>query len=222
MRLILSVFFILITFLSFAQDGVEPYTLSHYLQKLPAELVTQCNTAQNISGMNQQEKDVVLITNLVRVNPKLFLQVFLNDYVQTSEFYTMQNPYVVSLQKELQQVKPLPPLKVEVFINQTAAGHAVFCGSTGHIGHKNFNQRSADITKKLKHDLVGENCGYIRTHALDFVMDLLIDEDVPSLGHRKNILSSMYAFTGVSIRKFKDGEYCLIQIFSGKSGLMRK
>lgn len=221
MRLISFILFSTITFLSFAQGDVRPYPLAHYLEKLPAELVTQCNTALNITGMSQQEKDVVLITNLVRVNPKLFLQVFLNDYVQTSEFYTMQNSYVVSLQKELNQVKSLPPLKVEVFINQTAAGHAVFCSTTGHIGHKNFNQRSTEITKKLKHDLVGENCGYIRTHALDFVMDLLIDEDVPSLGHRKNILSNMYAYTGVSIKKFKDGEYCLIQIFSGQSGLMR-
>jgi uncharacterized protein YkwD len=191
-------------------------TLSYYLNLLPADLVSTCNTAANVKEMTQEEKNAVLVTNLARVNPKLFLKVVVHDYVNNSYEVAPNNPYVLSLQRNLETMQLLPPLKVEKVLNEVALSHAVYCGKRGEIDHKNFEKRCAIIQQKLKHGYVGENCGYGWDAGLDFVMDLLIDEGISSLGHRKNLLNSRFTSIGVSIQPFKNGGYCLVQMFSAK------
>lgn len=191
-------------------------TLPYYLKLLPAELVSKCNTAEGIKAMTQEEKNAVLVTNLARVDPKLFLKVVLTDYVKHSEYLTPDNPYVLSLKRKLDALEPLLPLKVEKVLNEVAFSHADYCGRSGHIGHRNFERRSAIIAQKLKHGTVGENCGYGWDAGLDFVIDLLVDEGIQSLGHRNNLLSAVFTSIGISIQPFKDGGYCMVQMFSAE------
>jgi uncharacterized protein YkwD len=188
--------------------------LSSFLRQYPEAVLQECNTASKFSAMSQQEKDVVLLTNLVRKDPKKFSEVFIDAYVSTSEFYESSNPYVISLKRDLQTRKPAAVLQVHNTLNKTAREHAVYCGTTGHMGHHGFDGRSKTVAKFLKHLLLGENCGYVRTEALDFVMDLLIDESIRDVGHRKNILHPKFTTIGVAIQPFKKGEYCLVQQFS--------
>lgn len=188
--------------------------LSYFLKQYPEAVLQECNTAEKFSAMSRQEKDIVLLTNLVRKDPKKFSEVFIDDYVANSEFYESKNPYVASLKRDLQTKKPAAVLQVHNTLNKTAKDHAIYCGTSGHMGHHGFDGRSKTVAKVLKHQLFGENCGYVRTEALDFVMDLLIDESIPNVGHRKNILNPKFTTIGVSIQPFKKGEFCMIQQFS--------
>jgi uncharacterized protein YkwD len=188
--------------------------LSYFLKQYPDVILQECNTAGKFSAMSQQEKDVVLLTNLVRKDPKKFSEVFIDAYVANSEFYESSNPYVISLKRDLQTRKPTAVLQVHNTLNKTAREHAVYCGTSGHMGHHGFDGRSKTAAKVLHHQLFGENCGYVRTEALDFVMDLLIDESIRDVGHRKNILHPKFTTIGVSIQPFKKGEFCLVQQFS--------
>jgi hypothetical protein len=208
MTLLLFVLLLGTPFLSLAAD------LSYFLKQYPDVILQECNTAGKFSAMSQQEKDVVLLTNLVRKDPKKFSEVFIDDYVANSEFYEISNPYVISLKRDLQTRKPAAVLQVHNTLNKTAREHAVYCGTSGHMGHHGFDGRSKTVAKVLNHQLFGENCGYIRTEALDFVMDLLIDESIRDVGHRKNILHPKFTTIGVSIQPFKKGEFCLVQQFS--------
>jgi uncharacterized protein YkwD len=50
---------------------------------------------------------------------------------------------------------------------------------------------------------VFENCQYGYGDALSIVIDLLIDEGIPSLSHRKSLLNPEVLYIGVSIKKHK-------------------
>lgn len=216
MRWLISVSFLLLLGQFRLNAQQTERTLPYYLKLLPADLVSTCNTASGVKEMSQEEKNAVLVTNLARVNPKLFLKVVLHDYVNHSFELAPNNPYVLSLQRKLETMEALPPLKVEKVLNEVAFSHADYCGRSGHIGHKNFEKRSAIIEQQLKHGYAGENCGYGWDAGLDFVIDLLVDEGIESLGHRKNILSSRFTSIGISIQPFKSGGYCMVQMFSAK------
>jgi hypothetical protein len=197
-----------------AVSHTSAHDLSYYLKQFSTDELNNCNTGNKISAMSRQEQDVVLISNLARQYPKKFASVFIDHYVAHSDLYKSNSPYVQSLKRELLNQQPLQVLQVHPVLNKTAKDHANYCGNTGHMGHHGFDQRNRTVTKSLQHLFFGENCSYLRTNALDFVMDLLIDESVRDLGHRKNILHPKFTNIGVSIQPFKKGEYCLVQQFS--------
>jgi uncharacterized protein YkwD len=216
MRWLISVSLLLL-FVQFRLNAQQSErTLSYYLKLLPADLVSTCNTASGIKDMSQEEKNAVLVANLARVNPKLFSKVILHDYVTHSSELNSNNPYVLSLKRTLETMEPVPPLKVEKVLNEVAFSHADYCGRSGYISHKNFEKRSAIIRQKLKHYYIGENCSFGWDTGLDFVIDLLVDEGVESIGHRKNLLNSTYTSIGISIQPIKGGGHCMVQMFSAE------
>jgi uncharacterized protein YkwD len=62
---------------------------------------------------------------------------------------------------------------------------------------------------------MAENCDYGNNKAFDIVMSLLIDEDVPSLGHRENILDPEYKYVGTSIQPHKRYDWNCVIDFGG-------
>ena len=79
----------------------------------------------------------------------------------------------------------------------SARCHAYSSGRTGYVGH----QRKSKECKEKKH-YFGECCDYGNSDALQIVLSLLIDEGVPSLGHRYLCLNT-YTQVGVSIQPHK-------------------
>ena len=67
----------------------------------------------------------------------------------------------------------------------------------GYAGHKRVN---ADCEKQKSYN--GECCDYGNDDPLEIILSLLIDEGIPSLGHRKVFLSA-YTKIGVSIQPHK-------------------
>jgi hypothetical protein len=65
------------------------------------------------------------------------------------------------------------------------------------VGHERKTQDS-----KLKKHYYGECCDYGHNDALEIVLSLLIDEGIPSLGHRDVCLSN-YVKLGVAIQPHK-------------------
>jgi uncharacterized protein YkwD len=90
--------------------------------------------------------------------------------------------------------------------------HARKSGISGYAGHHNLNRRLW-INGILRKGY-GENCSYGEGDPLGVVMQLLIDEDVPDLGHRFNILSTEYKRIGVSFAKHRKYGINCVQEFS--------
>ena len=118
------------------------------------------------------------------MNPELFAGTYL-DYLKTSADY-----YESSLYRELHRMQPLPVLKPDRALFESARCHATESGENGYIGHERF---------KCKEHFMGECCHYGNSVALDIVIKWLIDRNVPSLGHRR-ICFGNYTEMGVSIQ----------------------
>lgn len=163
-----------------------------------------CNTAAKVSYMNEEEKKVIYILNLARTNPALFCKSVVKKYATESDDARLDNStYLNSLIKEMNKLDPLNLLQPDPDCYKSANCHAVISGNTGYIGHT----RSGTCLAKRYYN--GECCDYGHDKALDIVMSLLIDYDVPSLGHRM-ICFSPYLVIGVSIQPHKVWTYTAV------------
>lgn len=105
--------------------------------------------------------------------------------------------------------KPLKPFKLNQGLTLAADDHAVDMAQHNFFGHNSSNGQSFSkrIEKRCGQAFgsSGENIGSDfkvagRNHALQTVMGLIIDDGVPSRGHRKNIFSSDFTNVGCSSR----------------------
>jgi len=94
----------------------------------------------------------------------------------------------------LQKKSPQPLLYPNEKLFESARCHAITSGEAGYVGHN----RRTQACRKLE-AFLGECCDYGSEDPLSIVMSLMIDEDVPSLGHRL-ILFSPYTKLSVSIQ----------------------
>ena len=175
------------------------------------KVLKKANTAENESYLTKQEKEVIFYLNLVRLNPKLFLETYLKKYLeQTGE----KDTYTKSLQKTLASTKPMNVLLPKQDLYAVAKLHAIKFGKAGTIGHGDFQERTKEIDTNYG-GYMGENCDYGNDDALDIVMSLLIDQDVAGVGHRENILDPQYKFVGTSIQPHKKYEWNCVMDFGG-------
>jgi hypothetical protein len=155
------------------------------------------NTAANANYMTAQEKNVIYILNLARMNPKLFCNTVVKGYPERSgNVYLANGNYYSSLLATMNNMAPLDPLQPDVNCYASAQCHALTSGLTDYVGH----ERKGNCEKKKYYN--GECCDYGHGNALDIVLSLLIDYDVPSLGHR-DICFTNYKTLGVSIKPHK-------------------
>jgi len=173
--------------------------------------LARANTASGTS-LSKAEQDVFLYCNLARLDGAKFMRTYAAKYL------TGGSSYVSSLKRDLQQVKNRPMLYPEQNLCYTAAIHAQDMGSHGMTGHDSSDGTECfdRIGSYYKCGTAAENCSYGYSGALDIVMQLLIDDGVSSLGHRKSILNAEYNAMGTSIRPHKGYGYNCVQDFGAK------
>ncbi|MBN1184189.1 MAG: CAP domain-containing protein [Bacteroidales bacterium] len=180
-------------------------------QKWDKVTIEKANTGKDSSFLTDPEKEVILLCNLARMNGKLFTETFVKKYIG-DEVHTNDN--ITSLISDLKNQTPMEPLYVSKVLYEAALEHAKESGENGTTGHDNFGGRYYNANKIF--DMVGENCDYGNQYSLNIVMSLLIDEGVPSLGHRINILRDRYTHIGVSIQPHKTYRYNCVMGFGGE------
>ena len=149
----------------------------------------QLSNAQpnNTNTMTLDEIEVIKIINLARLYPKQFLQF---EILDNSTLFNFDSYYVKSLVTELNNRSAVEKLDGSKKMKSLAECFVKEQGPTGEIGH----QRTF-----CSKGYFGECCSYGPKNPLEIVLLLLVDEDVPSLGHREACLSSYYQSIGVSI-----------------------
>ncbi|MCQ2974159.1 MAG: CAP domain-containing protein [Bacteroidales bacterium] len=158
----------------------------------------KANTAKDVAYLSENEKSVICLCNLARSNGKLFASTYLKDYAEKN---SLNSEYVQSLYNDLENVNNLPMLIPNEELSEAAANHASDIGKNGKIGHNSSDGKdlSSRFEKYFEKGNIFENCSYGKSEPIEIVMQLLIDENVTNLGHRKSILSSQYSSVGVSI-----------------------
>ena len=150
-------------------------------------------TTSDCDYMTSDEKQVIYYLNVARLYPAHFSEL-LRTYVAASPFHKAKNSnYVNSLKSELKVMKPLPPLLPDKAMWELARCWATEAGNKGLTGHNR---------KKCKTGYMGECCQYGVSDPLGIVMELMIDEGIPSLGHRRICLGN-FKSVGVSIQPHK-------------------
>ncbi len=179
------------------------------------------NTAANISYLTEEEKKVILYINLARLDGKRFAKDFGSSYMELTGI-AASNSYAISFYDDLSKVKGLQMLEPLQALCEAAAYHAEDLGKHGLTGHDSsdgtsFGDRIRRFLPSAGYWL--ENCsfGTYNSIAIVAVMQLLVDNNVPSLGHRKNILNAEMTHVGVAIRPHQSTyKYGCVQDFAGR------
>lgn len=193
---------LLLPLLLFAIVAFSPFEESDFTEQEKKS----ANTAESVTYMNEKEKQVIYFLNLCRINPQKFLNKYIDgsDYVLLYKAELEKKPqYYSSLKSALKKLKPLSVMNPDKKMYEEAACLAKEQAKSGQIGHKR---------KRCKESYTAENCTYGNHEALDIVIAMLIDLDVPSYGHRKTMLEK-YTLVGVSIQDHKKFGICAVMDF---------
>ena len=181
------------------------------LDRWDSNTLAKANTGVSVDYLNDEEKMVIFITNLARINGPLFIETILEPYLQEKP----KTRFTKSLYKDLNKVNNLKPLQPESDLYKIALGHAEKTGRKGTLGHEGFERRFKPLM--TKYNMVAENCAYGFEKGFDNALQLLIDEGVQGLGHRKNMLNPEFNSIGVSIKTHKTYRYTCVMDFGKKS-----
>lgn len=150
--------------------------------------------------LNTQSKELYYWTNYCRSNPGMFWDSVIVPVLNSQP--GLRGNYAESLKNELNSLKKLPYLILSPSLIKIAQAHADDIGlKSAKISHTSTDGRTFETrfgSTGLK-NCGGENVAYGNEDPLMDIIILLIDANLPSLGHRKAILSSKYALIGVGI-----------------------
>jgi hypothetical protein len=173
--------FVLVVLQVVAKEPVYKTPLSKYSREWDSPKYKRCNTAEHADYMSKEEKELIWILNLARVNPQLFRKTVLKH---AKEIYTYVDTssakYYKSLDSSMRVMKPLGILKPDSLCALSARAHAEGSAATNYNGH----WRQTPESKKVTH-FAGECCFSGSSDPLAIMLVFLIDESVESLGHRR-------------------------------------
>ena len=148
------------------------------------------NSARKTEWLNANERELIYWLNYARLNPKGFCMKYIYNKYNDRE----TNVYIATLIDYMLSMKPVPAVFPDIKLFESAKCHAESMGKAGLIGHNRL--------EGCKSSFSGECCSYGLSEPLDIVIQLLIDQGVPSLGHRYICLGT-YSKIGISIKPHK-------------------
>jgi uncharacterized protein YkwD len=173
-----------------------------FAQEWTIQELSAANTAKDVKVLTQEEKEVIRYINLARLYPKKFASIELKKAI-AEELYK-ETDYTRSLQKTLNTMKPVNALTFDQGMYQLATCFAIESGKSGSYGHHRVN---------CVDGFDGECCSYDCQTGLTVTLQLLVDQDVPSLGHRRICLDDEFSKVGVSIKPHSQYNYCCVLDF---------
>jgi hypothetical protein len=176
------------------------------------DAVADLDTAKDADYLTDIEKDVVLEMNKVRSNPKKYAELYIQPKLKYFNGKEYSEPGKITLLTQegkkavedcaaaLSKMKSVDLLIPELGLSLGAKDHTADQGKTGQTGH-NGSDRSTPFTRITRYGTgyttAGENLAYGGTTGRDIITQLLIDDGVPSRGHRTNIMNKNFSQTGV-------------------------
>ncbi len=173
----------------------------------------EIDTARKASYLSDLEKDVVLELNKVRTNPKLYAEKYLEPMRKLYNGKFLHYPDEIRLLtkegisaleeciKFLKNHKKVQPLNSYYGLFKAAQYHQKDQSKSGSTGHTSGDgKKLPERIEMFGHwsGQIAENIDYGSSDARKIIVSLLIDDGVPSRGHRKNMMNSFYTAVGVA------------------------
>jgi uncharacterized protein YkwD len=181
--------------------------------------IAKLDTARKVDYLTGVEKDIILELNKVRSNPQRYAELYIkprlalfdgtspfgpNSYKLPSGVYMTTTEGARGVQEcydVLRGSSRIPLLMPSPGMSRAAKDHVNDQGPKGGTGHDSSNGNSSGdrLNRYGKWEKkLGENISYGASTGRDIVVQLLIDDGVPSRGHRKNNMGKDFAFVGVA------------------------
>lgn len=174
---------------------------------------TVTSISEKISASNE-ELAIIVEINLMRSNPREYAEKYIKPQITSSS-----SSYWTSCVSDMSKISSLGEFSYAEGLYQVSKAHSTTQGKTTQTGHMRTNGESwSTVIDRYckKYSSVGENISYGPNNARDIVIQLLVDDGVSSLGHRKNLLSKEYTCVGVSLDTHKYYRYmCVMNFASG-------
>ena len=177
----------------------------------------QLDTARNVGYLSAVEKDVVLELNKVRSNPQKYAEMYIKPrlvyfdgsyngrgYSEPGKITLITNEGKKSVEEcynVLKGTKNMSALKPSKGMSSAAKGHVLEQGKRGTVGHNRADGSSFSTVMNRYGSWGGicaENISYGKGDARAIVIQLLVDDGVPSRGHRKSVIDSYFGVVGVA------------------------
>jgi uncharacterized protein YkwD len=187
------------------------------------------DTAGDADYLSRAEKDVILEMNKVRSNPQRYAEMYIKPLFGyfNGLLYTVPGAVPIRTQEGrkaaeecyavLMKAESIPILYPREGLSLAAKDHAGDQGRSGQTGHTGGDGSSPEDRAKRYGNgaLLGENIAYGFETGRDIVVQLLIDDGVPSRGHRDNIMNRGFNCAGVSIGPHRVYRYMCPTVFAG-------
>ena len=125
-----------------------------------------------------------------------------------------KDKYYRGLEKDLNGIRGLSLFSPDETLTYVAQQHAKDLSKHNIAGHNSYDGRTVQdrISKYYPGRAMSENLAFGFSKGLANVCMLLLDKNVPDLGHRKSILGTSYNLTlaGVNIRTHPGYKYCAV------------
>ena len=176
--------------------------------------LTRLDTARQTSYLSDIERDIVLELNKVRSDPGRYAELYLSpmrgmfqglQYVRPGQITIITQEGIAAVDDAiaaLRRARPAPPLTPSRGMSDAARDHAHEQGRNGRTGHDS-SDGSTFVDRLDRYGswerTVGENIAYGTSTARDIVVGLIVDDGVPSRGHRDNILNGEFGTVGIAV-----------------------
>ena len=171
-------------------------------QKWSSTQINQANQGKHVNYLTDIEKETILYINLARLYPKDFVKNELKEYSGPAGYISIEkSPYKKSLIKHLESASSVHALHFDELLYLSAKCFAEEQGRLGKTGHDSVN---------CKENNTAECISYGMRTGKEIAMQLLIDHNVSSLGHRKICLDSEYNKIGLSVSSHTKHETCAV------------
>lgn len=188
-------------------------------------------------GVSMISLQIAEEVTLLRSNPAgyaQYVEAFLNNFIEDTDAYTVDDTpdlrimttegrsAVIEAIEELKRTAPLPGggvIQAHSLLGKAAADHVQDMANTpglrGHAG-SNGSTSSERIQRYGQFQVTcGENIDYGMTGARNIVVHLLIDDGVPSRGHRKNLLEPQFKCLGAAFGSHTEYRCSCVIDFAG-------
>jgi uncharacterized protein YkwD len=189
------------------------------------------DTARRVNYLSATEKEVVFEINKLRAAPGRYADFYLVPkrgnysgklYKRPGQVDIMTAEGVRALEECISQLKKLKssnPLLPSPGLSRAAKDHASDQAETGGIGHTGKDGSSAENRMNRYGrwaGMAGENISYGHDKAQEIVFQMLVDDGVPSRGHRRSLMQSAFRFIGLAIRSHPKYDHLCVINFAGE------
>lgn len=198
----------------------------------PAVLLTAISWSKvgwTLDFLSTLEEGIAREVNLARTDPGQYAS-FLEEwsqYYNDKEIERAGQPTIITQEglsavkeaiRYLRTASSLPLLKISIGMSLAAKDHAEELGRAGKLGHRGLTGSwPTDRVNRYGRwkGALGEAIYYGRDDSREVVMALIIDDGVPSRGHRRHIFDPAFRIVGVACGPHAAHESMCVITFAG-------